>query len=160
MSNKWKKALAVCLAIITCAGFSAKKITRPIETSHAATTIAELEARKQENNKKIQEYESQLAKFSENQKQEQAYQMALQDKIDVLQSNMLILDTELESIKENIFYLQQDIADMEHLIAEQEESINTGLEEFKLRLRAMYINGNDSLASALVGSTDFYDLLS
>lgn len=29
-----------------------------------------------------------------------------------------------------------------------------------MRLRAMYVQGNDSLASALVGATDFYDLLS
>lgn len=157
---KWKKALAVCLAILSCAGFSAKKFTRPVETIYASTTIAELEARKQENNKKILDYENQLARFSENQKQEQAYQVTLQDKIDVLQNNMLILDTELETIKETIFYLQQDITDMEAIIAEQQENIDAGLEEFKLRLRAMYINGNDSLASALVGATDFYDLLS
>lgn len=34
------------------------------------------------------------------------------------------------------------------------------MEEFKARLRAMYVSGNDSLASALVGATDFYDMLS
>ena len=41
-----------------------------------------------------------------------------------------------------------------------EADIEIGLEEFKLRLRAMYMQGSDSLASALVGATDFYDLLS
>ena len=34
------------------------------------------------------------------------------------------------------------------------------MELFKDRLRAMYVSGNDSLASALVGATDFYDMLS
>ena len=42
----------------------------------------------------------------------------------------------------------------------KQDDIDIGLEEFKSRLRAMYVSGNDSLASALVGATDFYDMLS
>ena len=73
---------------------------------------------------------------------------------------MQILDEELETIKGQLYDLDIDIAQMEVTIDQQEQDIDKGLEEFKLRLRAMYINGNDSLASALVGATDFYDLLS
>ena len=159
----WKKASAVLTAVITCgtlifaqpAGWN-----RPETPVQAAATIAELEARKQENNKKIQEYENKLAQFAENEKQAEAYQNVLQEKIDAIQSNMQILDTELESIKKNIYYLDADIASLEQEISEQEIRIEKGLEEFKLRIRAMYINGNDSLISALAGATDFYDLLS
>ncbi|MBE6875723.1 MAG: hypothetical protein E7496_03210 [Ruminococcus sp.] len=159
----WKKVSAVLMAVITCGTFL---LTQPVgwnqpETEvQAAVTIAELEAKKQENNKKIQEYENKLAQFSENQKQAEAYQSALQEKINALQSNMQILDTELENIKKNIYYLDADIASLEKEISEQEIRIEKGLEEFKLRIRAMYINGNDSLISALAGATDFYDLLS
>lgn len=130
------------------------------QTSVEATTIAELEAQKEENNKKIKEYEAQLAQYDEDQKEAEAYQAALQEKITVLNSNMQILDEELETIKENIYNLENEIAELETTIDQQEEDIEEGLEQFKLRLRAMYVNGNDSLASALVGATDFYDLLS
>lgn len=125
-----------------------------------ATTLAELEAQREENNKKIKEYEKELAAFQQSQKQEEEYQAVLQEKIDAIQSNMQILDTELEGIKEDIYNLNIDIENMEATIAQQEIDIEEGLEQFKLRLRAMYVNGNDSLASALVGATDFYDLLS
>ena len=160
----WKKFSAVLMAVITCGTLMLAQPAgwKRSETNHvqAAATIAELEARKQENNKKIQEYEARLAQFSENQKQAEAYQNALQEKINALQSNMQILDTELENIKKNIYYLNADIASLEQEISEQEIRIEKGLEEFKLRIRAMYINGNDSLISALAGATDFYDLLS
>ena len=73
---------------------------------------------------------------------------------------MQILDTELEGIKKELYYLDIDINNLEDEISAQEVRIDKGLEEFKLRIRAMYINGNDSLISALAGATDFYDLLS
>ena len=81
---KWKKALAVILAALSC---SMLMLTQPTGWNcseskvQAASTIAELEARKQENNRKIQDYENQLAQFSENQKQQEAYQQTLQEKI-------------------------------------------------------------------------------
>ena len=158
----WKKALSVILAAVSCGTLM---MTQPAnwnrsETVQAAVTIAELEARKQENLKKIQEYENKLSRFSENQKQAEAYQRVLQDKIDAIQSNMQILDTELEGIKKNIYYLDAAIVQTKREISAQEVRIEEGLEAFKLRIRAMYVNGNDSLISALAGATDFYDLLS
>ncbi|MDE5768996.1 MAG: peptidoglycan DD-metalloendopeptidase family protein [Oscillospiraceae bacterium] len=160
--STWKKALAVCLAAVTVfvTAQSAGRGEMTAYVSASAATIAELEARKQENHKKIQACESKLAEFSESEKKSKAYQAALQDKIDALQSNMQILDTELEDVKKKIFALDLNISSMEQTIQEQQTRIEKGLEEFKLRLRAMYVNGSDSLASVLVGATDFYDLLS
>lgn len=155
---KWKKALAAVLACVCLTGSVCRPAVQLMPTE--AATIAELEAQKEENNKKIKEYEEKLSQFAEDQKEQAEYQAALQEKIDALQSNMQILDAELETIKENIFDLENDISAMEVTIDRQEQDIDEGLEEFKLRLRAMYVNGSDSLASALVGATDFYDLLS
>ncbi len=152
-----KKIIAFALALGCCAvSFPAQA---PRET-YAVSSIAELELQKAENNRKIQEYEQKLAGFLEDQKQEEAYQATLTEKIDTLQNTMQILDTELDTIKATIFDLDMEIFQMENTIAQQETEIEKGMQEFKLRLRAMYINGNDSLASALVGATDFYDLLS
>ncbi len=152
------KAVAVALAMLCCSGMVMQSLehTQYVESA----TIAELEAQKEANNKKIAQYEKELAQFEADQKEAAAYQATLQNKIDVLQENMAILDTELNTINENIFNLNMDIEELEATIAQQEIDIEEGLEQFKLRLRAMYVNGNDSLASALVGATDFYDLLS
>ena len=44
-------------------------------------------------------------------------------------------------------------------IADKQKEVDAGIEQFKQRLRVMYMTGNDSIASMLVGSTDFYDIL-
>ncbi|MBQ8978633.1 MAG: peptidoglycan DD-metalloendopeptidase family protein, partial [Oscillospiraceae bacterium] len=51
------------------------------------------------------------------------------------------------------------IADTRVLIDEKTEEIDRGIVEFKERLRVMYMDGSDSIASIIVGSTDFYDVL-
>lgn len=154
-----KRIAAVLLALVCTGSIAGRPAQRNVLTAEAAT-IAELEAQKEENNKKIREYEVKLAQYSNEQKQEEAYQATLTEKIGAIENNLQILDTELDTIKTNLVQFDVEIADMELTIERQKQDIDKGLEEFKLRLRAMYVNGNDSLASALVGATDFYDLLS
>ncbi|MBP0972489.1 MAG: peptidoglycan DD-metalloendopeptidase family protein [Oscillospiraceae bacterium] len=154
-----RRLVAAVLAAVCCIGMAGQNTLRSPMTAEA-TTIAELEAQKAENNRRIQEYEAKLAQFKADQKAQEAYQEALNEKINVLQENLQLMDTELEAIKASIAQLTDDIADMEVTIEQQEKDIDKGLKEFKARLRAMYVNGNDSLASVLVGATDFYDLLS
>ncbi len=159
MNRIGMKTAAVCIALSIFAGMAASR-SYELPSINADTTIAELAAQREENEKLIEQYEAELAGYAESEKEEEAYQATLQNKIDTLQANMQILDTELETLKENIYNLDLAIADLEVTIAQQKVDIDEGLEQFKLRLRAMYVNGNDSLASALVGATDFYDLLS
>ena len=66
---------------------------------------------------------------------------------------------QIEDINNQILQKQDEITNLEEEISRQEVEIADGLEKFKLRIRAMYISGNDSLAAALVGATDFYDML-
>ena len=70
------------------------------------------------------------------------------------------MDVQLTTINQQIANTQGEIEELEGDIAQQQIDIDQGLDSFKKRLRAMYVTGNDSLASALVGSTDFYDMLS
>ena len=55
--------------------------------------------------------------------------------------------------------LTTDIEKSEIEIIKKREEIDTGTEEFKKRLRALYIVGDDSYSSMIAGSTDFYDML-
>ncbi len=147
-------AVLACVCAVGVTGYYQKP------RSAEAATIAELEATREMNNRKIKAYEEKLKQYAEDQKQEQAYQTMLSQKITMIEGNLQILDTEMEGIKANIAQLDAEMTALEDTIAQQEQDIDKGLEEFKLRLRAMYVSGNDSLASALVGATDFYDLLS
>lgn len=72
---------------------------------------------------------------------------------------MKLQEEEIANIQEQIKLLDQDISELEDQIAQKETEVEKGIEEFKERLRVMYMTGNDSLASMLVGSTDFYDIL-
>ena len=156
-SNRIKRLTAAVLACVCAAGV----LQYPGKPRTAqAVTIAELEATREMNNRKIQAYEEKLKQYSADQKQEQAYQTLLSQKIAMIEGNLQILDTEMEGIKANLAQLDAEIAALDDTITQQEKDLDKGLREFKLRLRAMYVSGNDSLASALVGATDFYDLLS
>ena len=76
-----------------------------------AVTIAELEATREMNNRKIQAYEEKLKQYSADQKQEQAYQTLLSQKIAMIEGNLQILDTGMEGIKANLAQLDAEIAD-------------------------------------------------
>lgn len=77
----------------------------------------------------------------------------------IYNEKMKVQEEQITNIKEQIAILDGEIADYEQKIAEKEKEVEKGVEEFKKRLRVMYMNGNDSIASMLVGATDFYDIL-
>lgn len=149
-------------AVLTGIVLSASFLTAPsdyIEKPVHAKTIAELEEEINQNKDKIKEKQAELEALKNDVEQQERYQLELQEAIDLQNNQILLVDTQLATINQNIAQKETDIAYLEEDIAQQELDIEDGLEQFKSRIRAMYISGNDSLASALVGSTDFYDVL-
>ena len=114
--------------------------------------IAALEERQRELARERESVERSLAESENNIALSEEYLKQYDEK-------MRIQEEEIGNITEQIELLQGDIDEMGVQIAQKEEEINKGIEDFKKRLRAMYMNGSDSIASILVGSTDFYDLL-
>lgn len=130
------------------------------DISVSAETLSELQEERKTNESKIAEKQKELESLQSDLSQQEAYQKALQEKITLQQENLDIVCEELDRINQSITETEAAISDTEDEITVMEADIQIGLDEFKLRLRAMYVQGNDSLASALVGATDFYDLLS
>lgn len=151
------KLVALCVSVTV----SAVVLTQPAQyfETAGATTVAELESQKKANQKKIADAETKLKNLQGDIAKQEQYQAELLDQINLINDNILLVDTQLQSIRNDMAQKQTDITNLEATIAQQQVDIDAGLEQFKQRLRAMYINGNDSLASALVGSTDFYDML-
>lgn len=124
-----------------------------------AWASSELQAQKEANDREIAEMQSQLDSLGTDKSEEEAYQKTLTDKIELQEANITIVDEQLTRIEGDIEDTQNEISDTEVEIANMEVEIDSDLQDFKSRVRAMYVNGNDSLISALVGATDFFDFL-
>ncbi len=157
LSLRFTSAL-LCMTILT--GGMAANWTPIRDIPVSAKTLAELQEERKSNEKKIAEKQKELDSLQSDLEEKEAYQKTLQEKITLQQSNLDIVSQELDRIAQSIDETTQAISQAEDDIKVMEADIAIGLDEFKMRLRAMYVQGNDSLASALVGATDFYDLLS
>mgnify|MGYP000604411166 FL=1 len=151
------KALTVCGAV----AFGVLTCTQQFgDMPASAKTISQLEQEIKENNQKIQEQQQKLDALKQDMNKQQEAEDALQEQIKTINEKISLVDVQLTTINQQIEDTQGEIDTLEADIAQQQIDIDQGLDSFKKRLRAMYVTGNDSLASALVGSTDFYDMLS
>lgn len=114
--------------------------------------IASLQRRQAELEEEREELEASLKQYEQNADEHDRY-------LEIYDQKMAVQEQEIANIKEQISILDTDIAEMESKIADKQTEVEEGIEDFKQRLRIMYMTGNDSLASMLAGSTDFYDIL-
>lgn len=90
---------------------------------------------------------------------ELAYQEDIQSQIATVEDTLELLGTYIFELKVEIKTCEEDIAVKEAEIAKKTQEIADGKEAFLQRMRAMYIAGDDTYASVLIGATDFYDML-
>ena len=65
---------------------------------------------------------------------------------------MKLQEKQVAIVEEQIELLSKEIEGLEADIAVKEEELDAGIEQFRQRLRALYMAGNDSLASVIAGS--------
>lgn len=125
-----------------------------------AKTIAQLEQEKKENAAAIAQYEKLLKEIENSTASQERYQEILLEKISKQEESLSLIREQIVAVEAD---LETAVAELNHLdteIAAQEMALEKNFGNFKARLRAMYIAGNDSVVSVLAGSTDFYDMLS
>ena len=150
-------------AVILCALVAAGSFTYVTDHNHVtveAKTVSDLEDEKAANEAEIAKLQGEMDDIDGDISQAEKEQQLLQEKIDLQNENIDIVNTKINDLSNRISEKEKKIEELKVDIANKQDDINVGLEQFKERLRAMYISGNDSLASALVGATDFYDMLS
>jgi murein DD-endopeptidase MepM/ murein hydrolase activator NlpD len=157
--NKLKAMALVLCAVITAGSLTCVNYGKPVIKTEAKT-ISDIENEKAENQAEIDELQRELDSLKDDVAEQEAYQTQLQEKIDLQNKNIDNVNTIINDLNNKIEEKENKIDQLEKDIAQKQVDIDEGLELFKARLRAMYISGNDSLASALVGATDFYDMLS
>jgi murein DD-endopeptidase MepM/ murein hydrolase activator NlpD len=72
---------------------------------------------------------------------------------------MHTLASSISDLEGQIEETEQSIEAKEAEVETKKQEIVDGIGDLKLRLRAMYIAGNDSYTDILIGATDFYDML-
>lgn len=152
------------LSFVTCTAISlgATVLYPSIQSkdADAARTIAEIQEQRKANSDKIAELEYQINSLAEDKANEQAYQNTLNEQITIIKENIELLNAELKSIGDDIETTETNIKTLDENIDNQQEEIDKNIELFKERLCSMYVNGNENLASVVLGSASFYDMMS
>lgn len=110
-----------------------------------AEQLRELSKKQTEINEQLDQYDEDIEKSEKKQKLLKEKIDSINDEIDVLNSYMTALELQINTNQRNIDKKQAEI--------------NKGIEDFKQRLRAMYIAGSDSYTTMLLESDSFYDIL-
>ena len=139
-------------AFVTAGVMSFSAMAGFTATADYESDIAELQRKQEALAEERKQVEASLKEYEANANEHEKY-------LEIYDEKMKIQEQEIANIKEQISILDNNIANLEVKIADKQKEVDAGIEQFKQRLRVMYMTGNDSIASMLVGSTDFYDIL-
>lgn len=139
-----KKILPLAIALVISTGCLASGVT--------ADTMSDLEAKQAQLEKDRKNVEAALEDYKGKAEEEAEYLKEYDKKMELQEQQVTVVEEQIELLNEEIAGLEEDIA-------AKEEELDVGIEQFRQRLRALYMAGNDSLASVIAGSSDFYDML-
>ena len=160
MRKQITKLFAVLFAASITAGSVAFRSDLQPEGKIAAKTLAQIEEEKKEKQAEIDAKKEEIEELSKNISQKDQYQKSLIQQIDLVNDKMTLIDTQIQNVNIEIYERQDELAALDQQIADQQQSVDEGIALFKQRIRTLYIYGNDSMLSALVGASDFYEVLS
>ncbi len=152
-----KRAFTCIIALALSFGIFSQISSSNFETSaskvsEAKEKVEEYQAQQDEYDRQIKETEDDIAKEEENQK-------AIKKQMNTIQKTIQSLDEYISELQANIDNLNTQIDETQTLVDAKKAEIDSGINDFKKRLRAMYIAGNDSYTSIILGAEDFYDVL-
>ncbi|MBQ8395854.1 MAG: peptidoglycan DD-metalloendopeptidase family protein [Oscillospiraceae bacterium] len=111
-------------------------------------------------------YEDLLKSAKDDLYEERQYQKTITAQIETTEEYIRTLvelmneyDAEIAGIEAEIALIELDILETQQLINEQKIEIDENIDLYEQRLRALYLSGNDSVASIILGATDFFDML-
>lgn len=140
-----KKALCLLMSAVLLLTGSLIVQIPTVGAASYESQIKELESKQAELKTKINALQDDID-------DQEALKAALQEQIDTVQSQIDLYNAQIEK-------LQDKIDEMEATKAKKAAEIEDKKEMFLARVRAMYIAGNDSALSVLLGADDFADYL-
>lgn len=167
-SDKHKMIAFLSAAVVLIGGFNSFQDVISADAGEDITKILEdLQDSQSENEKRISKLKEELEekeKFLSDSQNDSAaleeYQESLNEKISLQHENIENIQQQMELLADDIENKNQLIEELQADIQQKELDMQDEMDLFKQRLRAMYISGNDSIASVLSGSSSFFDVLS
>ena len=163
LSSKFKRGFAVFAAVLTAMSASVY-----YGTPHtlADSTQKELEDRLEEIEREKDELDDAISETEHDIELEEENQEYIDEQIETTEEYIRTLselisnyDGQISDLEDQIALKEAEIDKTELLIADQQAEIEEGVKIYGSQLRAMYISGTDSVASVLMGATDFFDML-
>ncbi len=163
MATIIKRVISVTLAIViafTAFGYSDTTITT------YADKQSELEDKLKDLAKEQEKLEDSLKATKDDLYAERQHQKDIKKQIETTEEYIRTLvelmnsyDDEILGLQKEVSDIELDILDLQNQIDSQKIKIDENIDLYEQRLRAMYLAGNDSVASILMGATDFFDML-
>lgn len=149
-------AAAICCSLFFCTFSTSLKAD---EQDDLEAEIQANKAKQEELDKKIKATRNDISKEKENQE-------AIDEQIDTVEDYLAALSRQIQDYSDQIEALEDEIAVLQAEIAIQEQKISDRQDEvddisyrYGQSIRAMYLGGNNSVASIILGSEDFFDML-
>lgn len=159
---KIKTILAVTAAFL----ISCTAIINPNEayTEKASATsldgqISEYQQKLEALEREEQELQAQMNSTENSIQNEIERQAILDNQIKNTFDTITTMESYISNLEDEIAQLDDQIRKAEEAIALREAEINSGIDDFGLRLRAMYISGDATYANIILSGGDFYDTL-
>ncbi len=152
-------AFAIALTLITLPDGGITTVTEADKQADLEKELKELQEKQDELDDLIYQTRKDISKEKENQEYIQSQIETTEEYIRTLDELIEGYEGDIDTLNGIILEREGEIADTKLLIAEQKADIDENIELYKKRLRALYLSGNDSVASIILGSTDFFDML-
>ncbi|MBQ8378238.1 MAG: C40 family peptidase [Oscillospiraceae bacterium] len=159
---KFKSVIATLTAFVICCAMLINPAENYTENASATSLdgqISEYQQKLDALEQKEQELQNKLDSTENSIENEIERQAILDEQIKNTFDQITTMEFYISDLENEIAQLDEQIRASEKEISEREEEITKGIDDFGLRLRAMYISGNDTYANVIMGSGDFYDTL-
>ncbi len=120
---------------------------------------AEYERQMAELDKKKQELDQKIAAAGSDIKGQQEKLDAVNEKAETIKTKIEKISKKTAELEDEMAQLDSEMRDTQYNLQQSEEQIGTDIGEFKERLRALYVAGNESYSEVLVNAESFYDVL-
>ena len=156
-----KAFVAAVLAVIICLGcvVDNSALSDSVNASEIDEQISEYQQKLDELEQRENELKNQLEATADNIANQQERQRLIDEQIENTYDKIAAMQNYISDLEVEIADLDTQIRAAEKSIEDRQQQIDSGVSDFKKRLRALYISGEEGYAGVIMDSRDFYDAL-
>lgn len=150
-----KRTVSFLLSVMICIGLVGSNLsgsTYADDTSEYEQKLNEIAEKQEELAEKIADMQGSITEETEKKK-------LVESQIETTSEKIELIDNHLSSLADEMSKLEKSISETSAQIELQKSEIESGISDFKQRLRALYLAGDSSYTSIILGSGDFFDML-